>query len=48
MMEHFGKEFTLIFYLIDAVHSGKCMIHVLSEDTAVFILLIWWVYREDM
>ena len=47
-MEHFGNEFTLIFYLIDAAHSGKCMIRVLSEDTAVFILLIWWVYREDM
>ena len=47
-MDHFGNEFTTNFHLIDAAKSGKSMIRVLSEDTEVFVLQIWWVYREDM
>ena len=47
-MEHFGNEFTVIFYVIDAANSAKNMIRVLSEDTDVFVLLVWWVYREEM
>ena len=46
--EHFGNEFTTIFYLIDAANSGKIMIHVLTEDTDVFVLLVCWVYQEEM
>ena len=37
-MEHFGNEFTTIFYLIDAANSGKTLIRVLSEDTNMFFL----------
>ena len=32
-MEHFGNEFTTMFYLIDVANSGTSMICVLSEDT---------------
>ena len=39
-MEHFGNEFTVIFYLIDAANSGKSMICVFSEYTDVFVLLV--------
>ena len=45
-MEHFGNEFTTIFCLIDEAISGKSMMSILSEDTDVCILLVWWVYRE--
>jgi len=38
-MDHFGYEFTMIFYLIDAAISGKSMMRVPSEDTNVFVLL---------
>ena len=41
-MEHFGNEFTTLFYLIDAANSGKSMISILSEDTDVFVLLVCW------
>ena len=48
MMEHFGIEFTTIFCLIDVANSGKIMIRVLTEDTDVFVLLVCWMYREEM
>ena len=35
-MEHFGNEFTTIFYIIDAANSGKSMVSAFSEDTDVF------------
>ena len=47
-MEHLGNEFTTIFYLTDAANSGKIMSPVFSEDTNVFVLLVCWVYREEM
>ena len=47
-MQHFGNVFTTIFYLIEAVNSGKSMIHLLSQDKDVFVLLECWLYREEM
>ena len=47
-MEHFGNEFTTIFYLTDAANSGKIMSPVLSEDKDVLILLLCWVHRDEM
>ena len=47
-MKHCGNEFTMIFYFIDAANSGNKMIRVLSDDTYVFVLLVCWVYREEM
>ena len=47
MMEHFGNEFTTIFYLIDAANSGKSMIHVLGEVTDMFVLTVCCVYWEE-
>ena len=48
MMEHFGNEFTTIFYLIDVANSGKLMIRVVIEDTALFAWLVCWVYWEEV
>ena len=47
-MGDFSNEFTTISYLIDAANSGKSMIRVLSENTDVFVLLVRWVYGEEM
>ena len=48
MMGHFGNEFTTILYLIDEANYSKNMIRVLSEDIYALVLLICWVYREEM
>ena len=48
MMEHFGNELTTAVYLIDAANSGKIILCVLSEDTDVFVLLVWWVHLGEM
>ena len=42
-MEHFGNEFTTPFCVTDAANSGQSM-----NDTNVFVLLIRWVYLEEM
>ena len=47
-MERFVNEFSRIFHVTDAANSGKCMIRVLSDDTDVFVILVCWVYREEM
>ena len=47
-MEYTGNEFTTTIYLIEATNSGKTMIRLLSEDTCVFVLLVRWVYQEEM
>ena len=44
-MEHVSTMIITTFYLSDAANSGKS---VLSEGTNVFVLLVCWVYREEM
>jgi len=39
--EHFGDEFTTIFYVIDAANSDKSFIRVLSNDTDVFVQVVF-------
>ncbi len=36
----------MIYYVLEAAYDGKGVIHVLSDDTDVFVLLVYWVYRE--
>ena len=50
-MEHFGNEadITNIVYVIDTANTGgKNVISVPSDNTDVFVLLVCWVYREEM
>ena len=47
-MEHFGNDFTKVFYLTDAANTGKSMIRVLSKDTCMVFLLVGRLYREEM
>ena len=39
---------TMISYVIEAAKNGKDVIRLLSDDTDVFVLLVYWVYREEM
>ena len=49
-MEHCGDEadITMTFYVIDAAISSNSVIRVLSDDSYMFVLLIYSVYREEM
>ena len=33
---------------LKAAENGKRVIRVLSDDTDVFVLLVYWVYRADL
>ena len=45
---HDEADITMVSYILEAANSGKDVIHVLSDDTDVFILLVYWVYREGL
>ena len=46
--DHDEADITMISYVIEAAKCGKDVIRVLSDDTDVFVLLVYWVYREEM
>lgn len=46
--EHDEADVTMISYVLEAARCGKRVIRVLSDDTDVFILLLYWVYREQL
>ena len=46
--DHDEAYITMISYAIKAAKYGKDVIRVLSDDTDVFVLLVYWVYREEM
>ncbi len=45
---HDEADITMISYVLEAAYDGKGVISVLSEDTDVFVLLVNWVYREEL
>ena len=50
-MVHFGHDeadITMISYVLVAATSAKGVIRVLSDDTDVFVLLVYWVYQADL
>ena len=38
----------MISYVLEAAKQEKGVIHVLSNDTDVFVLLVYWVYRAQL
>ena len=46
--DHDEADVTMISFVIEAAKCGKDVIRVLSDDTDVFVLLVYWVYREKM
>ncbi len=45
---HEEADITMIYYVLEAAYDGKCVICMLSDDTDVFVLLVYWVYREEL
>ena len=41
--DHDEADITMISYVIEAAKCGKDVIRVLSDDTNVFVLLVYWV-----
>lgn len=45
---HDEADITMISYLLMAAKSGTEVVRVLSDDTDVFVLLVYWVYRHQI
>ena len=48
MYSHDEADITIIGYLLEAVKNRKNIVRVISDDTDVFVLLIYWVWRLVM
>ena len=46
--DHDEADITMISYVNEAAKCGNDVMRVLSDDTGVFVLLVYWVYREEM
>ena len=44
--EHDEADVTMIAYLLQAAESGKSVIRILTDDTDVFVLLVYWVWKN--
>ena len=38
----------MIAYLLQAAESGKSVIRILIDDTDVFVLLVYWVWKMQL
>ena len=45
---HDEADITMISYLLMAAKSGTEVVRALSDDTDVFVLLVYWVYRHQI
>ena len=48
MYSHDEADLTIISYFLEAVKNGTNIVRVISDETDVFILLIYWVWRLQM
>ena len=46
--EHDEADVTMIAYLLHAAEVGKAVIRILSDDTDVFVMLIYWVWKVQL
>ena len=46
--EHDEADVTMIAYLLQAAESGKLVIRILTDDTDVFVLLVYWVWQIQL
>ena len=46
VFSHEEADITMISYLLMAAESDTPVIRILSDDTDVFVLLLYWVYRQ--
>ena len=47
-MENRASEVTMVAYLLEASDSGKKVIRILSDDTDVLVLLLYWVWKREL
>jgi hypothetical protein len=45
---HDEADITMVSYIFVASNSGQRIVCVLSNDTDVFLLLVYWVYRAEL
>ena len=45
---HDEADITMVAYTLQAAESGKMVIRFLSDDTGVFVLLVYWVCRMQL
>ena len=48
VFDHDEADVTMVSYVLKSANNGKRVIHVLSDDTDVFVLLVYWVYQTDL
>ena len=46
--EHDEADVTMIAYLLQDAESGKSVIRILTDDTDVFVLLVYWVWKMQL
>ena len=46
--EHDEADVTMIAYLLQAAESGKSVILILTDDTDVFVLMVYWVWKMQL
>ena len=46
--EHDETDVTIIVYLLQAADGGKSVIRILTDDTDVFVLLVYWVWKMQL
>ena len=47
-VKHEEADIIMISYMLEAAKSGKECIRVVSDDTDVFLLLVYWVWKSGM
>lgn len=45
---HDEADVTMIAYLLQAAEFGKTVIRILCDDTDVFVLLVYWVWKMEL
>ena len=48
VFNHDEADITMISYLLKAAESDTRVIRILLDDTDVFVLLVYWVYRNKI
>ena len=46
--EHDEADVTMVVYLFQAAEGGKSVIRILTDDTDVFVLLVYWVWKMQL
>ena len=46
--EHDKTGVTIIAYLLQAAESGTSVIRILTDDTDIFVLVLYWVWKMHL